>query len=126
MKYLDESTMPMPFCPGCGHTQILPAIDSALDKTGLDPERVVLVSDIGCVGLSDQYFRTSAMHGLHGRSFTYATGIKMANPELEVIVLIGDGGCGIGAAHLLPRVGQSGASVGAYRRGPVQSYQVAR
>lgn len=100
MKYLNDS-MPLPFCPGCGHSHILPAIDAALQDLGLAPERVVIVSDIGCVGLSDQYFATSALHGLHGRSLTYATGLKLARPELEVIVTIGDGGCGIGAAHLV-------------------------
>ncbi len=65
------------------------------------PRKVVLVTDIGCSGLSDQYFATSAFHGLHGRSLTYATGIKLARPELEVIVVMGDGGTGIGGAHLL-------------------------
>ena len=61
----------------------------------------MLVSDIGCSGLSDQYFVTSAFHGLHGRSITYATGIKLARPDLTVIVIMGDGGTGIGGAHLL-------------------------
>jgi len=100
VRYLDESR-PLPFCPGCGHSHILPTLDGALEKLGRDPRKVVLVTDIGCVGLSDQYFDTAAMHGLHGRSFTYATGIKLAHPELEVVVMIGDGGCGIGAAHLV-------------------------
>ena len=62
---------------------------------------MVIVSDIGCSGLSDQYFATSAFHGLHGRSVTYATGIKLANPELTVIVIMGDGGTGIGGTHLI-------------------------
>ena len=62
---------------------------------------VVIVTDIGCSGLADKYFRTNAFHGLHGRSVTYATGIKLANPELKVIVLMGDGGCGIGGHHLI-------------------------
>ncbi len=90
-----------PFCPGCGHGTILDRLDEALVELALDPARVVLVSDIGCSGLSDQYFATSAFHGLHGRSLTYATGLKLARPELEVIVLLGDGGTGIGGAHLL-------------------------
>jgi pyruvate/2-oxoacid:ferredoxin oxidoreductase beta subunit/Pyruvate/2-oxoacid:ferredoxin oxidoreductase gamma subunit len=90
-----------PFCPGCGHGIILDRLDEAMIRLDLDPAKVVLVSDIGCVGLSDEYFTTSAFHGLHGRSVTYATGIKLANPELEVIVLMGDGGTGIGGAHLL-------------------------
>jgi Pyruvate/2-oxoacid:ferredoxin oxidoreductase gamma subunit len=62
---------------------------------------VAVVTDIGCVGLSDRYYDTNAFHGLHGRSITYATGIKLANPDLHVVVLIGDGGCGIGGNHLL-------------------------
>jgi len=90
-----------PFCPGCGHVAILDALDAALVRRGIDPARVVIVSDIGCSGLSDQYFATSAFHGLHGRSITYATGIKLADPTLEVVVVMGDGGTGIGGAHLL-------------------------
>ena len=90
-----------PFCPGCGHTHILNALNQALVRVQRDPHKVVLVSDIGCVGLSDQYFAVNALHGLHGRSVAYATGIKLANPELTVIVLIGDGGTGIGGHHLI-------------------------
>ena len=92
---------PYPFCPGCGHGFILDHLNQALVKLQLDPRQVVIVSDIGCVGLSDQYFATSAFHGLHGRSATYATGIKLARPDLKVIVLMGDGGTGIGGTHLV-------------------------
>ncbi|NUQ81015.1 MAG: 2-oxoacid:acceptor oxidoreductase family protein [Bacteroidetes bacterium] len=91
----------IPFCPGCGHTTNLTHLDKAFQQMGADPLKTVLVTDIGCVGLSDQYFNVHAFHGLHGRSVTYATGIKLANPELDVIVLMGDGGCGIGGAHLI-------------------------
>ena len=90
-----------PFCPGCGHGLILNQLNRALIKLELDPKRVVIVTDIGCQGLGDQYFITNAFHGLHGRSIAYATGIKLADPDLKVIVLIGDGGTGIGGAHLL-------------------------
>lgn len=92
---------PYPFCPGCGHGSILDRLNEALIALGRDPRQVVLVSDIGCSGLSDQYFDTQAFHGLHGRSLTYATGIKLARPELSVLVILGDGGTGIGGAHLL-------------------------
>jgi 2-oxoglutarate ferredoxin oxidoreductase subunit beta len=100
-SYLDERTLPFPFCPGCGHGTILTRLDEALVRLQLDPRQVVVVSDIGCQGLSDRFFATNAFHGLHGRSVTYATGIKLANPDLHVIVLIGDGGCGIGGHHLV-------------------------
>lgn len=100
-SYLDETAMPMPFCPGCGHRTILQALDRALVSNQWERSSIVLVTDIGCIGLSDRYFDTHAFHGLHGRSITYATGIKLANPDLHVIVLIGDGGCGIGGNHLI-------------------------
>lgn len=90
-----------PFCPGCGHSLVLNHLNTAFVKMGLDPHRVALVTDIGCQGLGDQYFVTNAFHGLHGRSLAYATGIKLVDPDLKVFVLIGDGGTGIGGAHLL-------------------------
>jgi pyruvate/2-oxoacid:ferredoxin oxidoreductase beta subunit/Pyruvate/2-oxoacid:ferredoxin oxidoreductase gamma subunit len=90
-----------PFCPGCGHGPILDHLNQALVRLQLDPNRVGIVSDIGCSGLSDKYFETNAFHGLHGRSITYASGIKLARPELTVIVIMGDGGTGIGGTHLL-------------------------
>ncbi|MFC1936303.1 thiamine pyrophosphate-dependent enzyme [Chloroflexota bacterium] len=99
--YLNEEWLPYPFCPGCGHSAILNNLNQALIKLQLDFKKVVIISDIGCSGLSDKFFNTNALHGLHGRSVTYATGIKLANPDLKVIVLIGDGGCGIGGHHLL-------------------------
>ena len=98
-RYRNET--PYPFCPGCGHGSILDKLGEALASLEIDPSGVVIVSDIGCAGLSDQYFDTSAFHGLHGRSITYATGIRLARPELTVIVIMGDGGTGIGGAHLI-------------------------
>jgi len=92
---------PYAFCPGCGHGSILDRLGEALVALDLEPAEVVIVSDIGCAGLSDQYFDTSAFHGLHGRSITYATGIKLARPELTVVVIMGDGGTGIGGTHLI-------------------------
>ncbi|HIC90357.1 MAG TPA: hypothetical protein EYP04_13270, partial [Anaerolineae bacterium] len=86
---------------GCGHVLILDKVNEALVRIQPDPRKVVIVSDIGCVGLSDQYFVTNAFHGLHGRSVAYASGIKLANPDLTVIVMMGDGGTGIGGTHLV-------------------------
>jgi len=90
-----------PFCPGCGHTVSANFLNKALVSLQIDPTQTVIVTDIGCVGLTDHYFHINAFHGLHGRSITYATGIKLANPELNVIVLIGDGGLGIGGGHFI-------------------------
>jgi 2-oxoglutarate/2-oxoacid ferredoxin oxidoreductase subunit beta len=99
--YLNNDLLPYPFCPGCGHGTILNTLNTAMVQLQLDAHEVVVVSDIGCQGLSDKFYTTNAFHGLHGRSVTYATGIKMSNPDLKPIVLIGDGGCGIGGHHLL-------------------------
>jgi pyruvate/2-oxoacid:ferredoxin oxidoreductase beta subunit/Pyruvate/2-oxoacid:ferredoxin oxidoreductase gamma subunit len=91
----------LPFCPGCGHTLLIKALDKAIVKLAPDPKKFVIVTDIGCIGLSCRHFTTSAFHGLHGRSITYACGLKLARPDLTVVTLMGDGGCGIGGTHLL-------------------------
>lgn len=101
LTYLKQEALPYFFCPGCGHGAIVDHLNAALVKLQVDPSRVVIVTDIGCSGLADRYFLTNAFHGLHGRSVTYASGIKLANPDLKVIVLMGDGGCGIGGHHLI-------------------------
>ncbi len=99
--YLDPATLPFPFCPGCGHSNVISTLNDALVTMQRDPSKIAIVTDIGCAGLSDRHVITHALHGLHGRSITYATGLKLADPGLTVIVIIGDGGCGIGGAHLL-------------------------
>jgi 2-oxoglutarate/2-oxoacid ferredoxin oxidoreductase subunit beta len=101
MDSLLNSNRPSVFCPGCSHDQVLHALDQALTRMGLSGKDVVIVSDIGCSGLFDTFFNTHAFHGLHGRALTYATGIKMARPDLKVVVTMGDGGLGIGGAHVL-------------------------
>ena len=101
MDSLLNTSRPPVFCPGCSHEQVLHSLDQALTGMGLCGEEVVIVSDIGCSGLFDTFFNTHAFHGLHGRALTYATGIKMARPDLKVIVTMGDGGLGIGGAHVL-------------------------
>ncbi len=99
--FLTDEIGPLPFCKGCGHTKLVDALNEALVELDVDPTKTVIVTDIGCIGLSDRYFTTSAFHGLHGRAITYACGLKLAKPELTVITIMGDGGCGIGGTHLL-------------------------
>ncbi len=100
-SYIDPSKLPYPFCPGCSHGHVLDDLNEAMVRHQFDPTKVVVVTDIGCVGLSDQWFSTHAFHGLHGRSVVYGEGLKLASPDLKVIVLLGDGGAGIGLHHLL-------------------------
>ncbi len=102
MAYLlREDKLPLPFCGGCASHSATRMLDKALEICGLGRLDVCLVTDIGCNGLIDQYFDVPGFHGLHGRSITYATGIKLARPRLKVVVIMGDGGTGIGGAHLL-------------------------
>ena len=99
-SFLNTARPPV-FCPGCTHERITKGLDSALVKLGIPADKTVIVSDIGCSGLFDTFFNVHALHGLHGRALTYGAGLKLANPELNVIVTMGDGGLGIGGAHVL-------------------------
>ncbi|MBI4964419.1 MAG: 2-oxoacid:acceptor oxidoreductase family protein [Desulfomonile tiedjei] len=101
MTSLLNKSRPPVFCPGCGHEIVVRALDKAFQNMGLEGNRICLVSDIGCSGLFDTFFNTHALHGLHGRVLTYAAGIKLCRPELQVVATMGDGGLGIGGAHLL-------------------------
>jgi 2-oxoglutarate/2-oxoacid ferredoxin oxidoreductase subunit beta len=100
MASLINKNRPPAYCPGCSHDTVTKALDKAFQSLGLEGNQVALVSDIGCSGLFDTFFNTHAFHGLHGRALTYATGIKLAQPHLTVVVTMGDGGLGIGGAHL--------------------------
>jgi len=98
---LINSSRPRAFCAGCLHAPVIRALDQALSSLDLKADRIALVSDIGCSGLLDTFFNTHALHGLHGRALTYAAGLKLSRPELSVVAAMGDGGIGIGGAHLI-------------------------
>ena len=90
------------WCPGCGDFGILSAVQMALAEMNVEPHRVAVVSGIGCSGKTPHFLRTYGVHTLHGRSLPFATGVKLANPKLEVIACGGDGdGLGIGAGHFV-------------------------
>lgn len=94
----------LPFCRGCGHHLVARNLDAALARLpGVTPRDVVVVTDIGCLGIIDKHFRAHTVHGLHGRSVALATGIALglADASKKVIVMIGDGGATIGLHHLL-------------------------
>lgn len=101
MNLLTTPRNDMCYCPGCSHGLVLERLAAAIEASGRRPEQVCVVSDIGCIGTADRYFECHTFHGLHGRSITYAEGIQRVRPETTVVVLIGDGGCGIGTAHLV-------------------------
>jgi len=90
------------WCPGCGNYGILTALTQAIAELGLDPVKTVVVSGMGCSGKTPHYIRVSGVHTLHGRAIPFATGVKLANPSLTVIVEGGDGDLlGIGAGHFV-------------------------
>src|SRR5213596_2710266 len=89
-------------CPGCGDYAILKAVQKACADMGLVRERTVFVSGIGCAARFPYYMSTYGFHTVHGRAPAIATGIKLANPELDVWVMTGDGdGLSIGGNHML-------------------------
>jgi len=93
---------PIDWCPGCGDFGILAALQGALASLGLPPHSVALVGGIGCSGKTQYHVGAYGVHTLHGRLLPYATGIKLANPELTVVAVGGDGdGMAIGAGHFV-------------------------
>ncbi len=90
------------WCPGCGDFSVLSALQQALFELGLKPHQVVVISGIGCSSNLPGYINTYGMHTLHGRSLAVGTGMKLANHELKVICVGGDGdGYGIGGNHFV-------------------------
>ena len=88
------------WCTGCGDNSILAAVQRLCRDENLAPERTVFVSGIGCSSRFPHYMKTYGFHGIHGRAFPIAQGVKMARPDLEVFVNTGDGDCcSIGTAH---------------------------
>jgi 2-oxoglutarate ferredoxin oxidoreductase subunit beta len=88
---LRTDRLPHIWCPGCGLGTALTCFLSALRKSGLDLDKVSVVSGIGCTGRVAGYVRLDSFHTTHGRAIPFATGLKLANPELKVVVFSGDG-----------------------------------
>ena len=90
------------WCPGCGDYAILAQMQKVLPDLGIPKENIVFISGIGCSSRFPYYMNTYGIHSIHGRAPTLATGLKIANPDLSVWVITGDGdGLSIGGNHLL-------------------------
>jgi len=102
-KYLREDAFPHTFCRGCGHLLIMESVLVAIDEMGIDIDRCVFTSGIGCAAwIPSPYFNADTLHTTHGRPIAFATGVKLANPELQVFVISGDGDlASIGGNHLI-------------------------
>ncbi len=101
-KYLRMSKLPHIWCSGCGNGTVLKAALRAIDQMGWDKNSVMAVSGIGCSSRATGYLDFNTLHTLHGRALPFATGTKMANPDLNVVVFTGDGDAtAIGGNHFI-------------------------
>lgn len=97
-----SSPLPIKWCPGCGDYAILTSVKRAMAELGIEHEKYVVVSGIGCSSRFPYYVNTYGMHTIHGRAIPIATGVKLSNPDLMVFVVTGDGDCmSIGGNHLI-------------------------
>ncbi len=102
-RYLrHDKKFPHIWCPGCGNGILLGAMIRAIDRLGYDKDEVAVISGIGCSSRLPVYVDFNTMHTTHGRALTFATGVKLANPSLNVIVIMGDGDAiAIGGNHFI-------------------------
>ncbi len=101
-KYIRIEHLPQIWCAGCSNGIIMRDIIQAIDNLGLNKEDTIIVSGIGCSSRAAGYLDFNTIHTTHGRALAFATGIKLANPKLEVIVITGDGDiAAIGGNHLI-------------------------
>ncbi|GGZ91633.1 2-oxoacid:ferredoxin oxidoreductase subunit beta [Novosphingobium arvoryzae] len=97
-----ETDQEVRWCPGCGDYAILKAVQRTLPEIGADPSKTVFVSGIGCSSRFPYYVESYGFHTIHGRAPAFATGIKLANPELDIWLVTGDGdGMSIGGNHTM-------------------------
>ncbi len=100
--YLRDTKFPLIWCPGCGHGIVMKAILRGINKMGWAKDDVVMVSGIGCSSRMPGYVDFNTLHTTHGRAIAFATGVKMANPKLNVVVVTGDGDAtAIGGNHYI-------------------------
>jgi 2-oxoglutarate ferredoxin oxidoreductase subunit beta len=102
LPYLRQERLPLIWCTGCGNGIVLKAMLRAIDRIGFSKDEIVMVSGIGCSSRTPGYVDFNTVHTTHGRALAFATGIKMARPELKVIVVSGDGDAtAIGGNHFI-------------------------
>jgi 2-oxoglutarate ferredoxin oxidoreductase subunit beta len=102
LLYFRQNKLPHIWCPGCGHGTITNALVRSAAKLGLDKNKTVVVSGIGCSSRAPGYLDFDTLHTAHGRALAFATGVKHSRPNLKVIVVTGDGDCAaIGGNHFI-------------------------
>ena len=102
MPYLRQERIPHIWCPGCGIGTTVNCFTRALTESGMDLDQIAVVSGIGCTGRVAGYLNLDSFHTTHGRAIPFATGLKLANPKLKVVVYSGDGDLtAIGGNHFM-------------------------
>lgn len=101
-NYVREGGLPHFFCPGCGSAQVMNFFIRAVDEANFDLIKMVGIGGVGCTARIPVYLNIDALHGIHGRTLPWATGIKLTNPDLKVVIFAGDGdAAAIGGNHLI-------------------------
>jgi 2-oxoglutarate ferredoxin oxidoreductase subunit beta len=101
-RYLRTDRIPHIWCPGCGIGTTVNCFTRAIDESGIDLDSMAIVSGIGCTGRVAGYMKLDSFHTTHGRAIPFATGLKMADPRLNVVVYSGDGDLiAIGGNHFI-------------------------
>jgi len=103
LRYLRRELLPTTFCAGCGGGTVLNCFTNAVEEMKLDVSQMVTVTGIGCSSwIPSPYFKADTLHTTHGRAIAFASGVKIARPDLNVVVIAGDGDlAGIGGNHLI-------------------------
>jgi len=102
LSYMREERLPHIFCPGCSNGSVMNAFLEAMEKAEMDFDNIAMVSGIGCSSRIPGYIKCDSLHTTHGRALTFATGLKIANKGLDVVVFSGDGdAASIGGNHLI-------------------------
>lgn len=101
-EFLRTKKLPHIWCPGCGNGIVTAALVRAIERSSFDQRDIVIVSGIGCSSRAAGYLNFNTLHTTHGRALAFATGLKMARPELKIFVIMGDGdSSAIGGNHLI-------------------------
>jgi len=102
MSYLRRERMPTIFCAGCGNRIVINTFFNGMEMAEKNLDNITMVSGIGCSSRIPGYIRCDSLHTTHGRPVAFATGVKLANPDMDVVVVTGDGdAAAIGGNHLI-------------------------
>ena len=102
LRFLRQEKLPHFFYSGCGCGQVLNAFTRALDELDMDPHEMVTIGGVGCTARIPVYLTSDSLHGVHGRTLAWATGIRLMQPDLPIVIFAGDGDlASIGGNHFI-------------------------